>query len=359
MTGYAGATLVPSPNCGGLGDASHKTHIIIHGTAGGSSASGIAAWFASTQNQSNPANRTSAHYVVGLQGSVYQCVDELEAAWGNGYISGLIKADGSGVGLPVVGDGMYRDPWWSDALNPNLITISIEHVKASSDNSDLLTPLQQTASFRLIKDICTRLGIPTRPADASGGITGHFSIDALNRARCPGPYPWAALFAYLNESEQAVLTIEQVSNYYSASSDGKYWQCRYAYNAATNQMAPSTSGAIIGNAMLDFYKSYGSGLQGLTNLGMPLTNEIGVGNGATIQHFECGTLCYDPGHKVFNPPGAGAVYLLPLGTGVMLSDPRYGPLLQTSQTAASTINTLQGQLSGLQTKISQIRTLVS
>jgi hypothetical protein len=35
-------------------------------------------------------------------------------------------------------------------------------------------------------------------ADDTTGITGHFSIDPVNRARCPGNFDWNALWNYLN-----------------------------------------------------------------------------------------------------------------------------------------------------------------
>jgi hypothetical protein len=108
-------------------------------------------------------------------------VAESDGAFGNGALSA------------------GHDPWWDPNVNPNLITISIEHCKASTDNSDQLTEAQKTASFQLVKHICERNGIPKRKADAQGGVTGHFSIDPVNRSRCPGPYRWDELFAYLNQ----------------------------------------------------------------------------------------------------------------------------------------------------------------
>jgi N-acetyl-anhydromuramyl-L-alanine amidase AmpD len=151
-------------------------YIIIHGTAGFTSAQEVAHFFSATSLGDNP---VSTHYVLGLQGELVQCVRETDAAWGNGYV------------MPG------HDPWWFPTLNPNLLTISIEHVKLSRDNSDELTELQKHASFRLVQRICQRHSIPTRQADEQGGITGHFSMDPVNRSFCPGPYPWDELFAYL------------------------------------------------------------------------------------------------------------------------------------------------------------------
>lgn len=170
---------IPSPNFW-RGRTGHKpAWIILHGTAGGSSAAAIANWFC------NSAAQVSAHYVIGLEGEIIQCVQEGDTAWANGPITGP-----AGTG----GDGVHHDAWWDSGINPNFLTISIEHVKAHDDNSDALTPAQQSASFALITDICSRNDIPLHPADETGGITGHFSMDPVNRSRCPGTYPWDTLW---------------------------------------------------------------------------------------------------------------------------------------------------------------------
>ncbi len=182
---------MPSPNCWQGRFGAVPRYVIVHGTAGFKTAQQVAEYFATTESQ------VSSHYVVGQDGAIIACVSEANGAWANGGISGP-----AGTG----GDGVHHDAWWDSsplwngAPNPNLTTISIEHVKPHDDNSDTLTALQQAASFALIKDICVRNAIPMRAADASGGITGHYSMDPVNKSRCPGPYPWSALWAYLGQS---------------------------------------------------------------------------------------------------------------------------------------------------------------
>lgn len=171
-----GAFPIWNSNCFPDRDGYKPRYIIIHSTAGGTSAPAIGGYFQSTQGSTNP---VSAHYVVGQDGMVVQCNKESDGAWANGAIT----------------DG--HDPWWDDSVNPNDITISIEHCKPSADNSDQLTDKQKQASFKLILHICQRWNIPMRAADASGGITGHYSIDPVNRSRCPGEYPWSDLFTFL------------------------------------------------------------------------------------------------------------------------------------------------------------------
>ncbi len=163
--------IIPSPNYF-AGRAGHQARwIIIHGTAGFSSAQEVGYYFKGA--------KVATHYIIGQDGMIVRCVSEQDSAWGNG---GVTKG---------------HDPWWSRAINPNYLTISIEHVKPSKDNSDELTEIQKMVSFRLIRAICERHHIPQRKADANGGITGHFSMDPVNRHFCPGPYPWDDLFAFL------------------------------------------------------------------------------------------------------------------------------------------------------------------
>lgn len=185
MISEPGAIPILNSNCFAGRNGYTPKFIILHGTAGGSSAQNIAAYFQGTQNSNNP---VSANYVVDREGVVVQCNNESDGAWANGPITGP-----AGVG----GDGIHHDAWWDSGINPNLLTISIELVKPSDDNSDVITQAQQDACFVLVRDICQRWSIPARAADANGGITGHFSMDPVNRSRCPGTFPWNELWAFL------------------------------------------------------------------------------------------------------------------------------------------------------------------
>lgn len=283
--------------------------IILHGTAGGSSAQAVATFFQSTVGTANPA---STNYVIGQDGTIVQTVSEDDAAYANG----------------VVTDG--HDPWWSpyNNPNPNWVTISIEHVKPSTDNSDDLTPEQKAASFSLVQDICDRWNIPKRKADAAGGITGHFSMDPVNRARCPGSYPWDELWTFLSgEDEVMILQREQVASYFP-SGDDQIWKCK--------------NGHTLGHGMLTFYRSFGNkDLCGLTYLGLPLTDEYSPQQNLIVQRFERGVLAYDPKHLVDNPPGSSdAVYLMHIDIGPG-KDPQ--------------VDQLKAQVGQLQEKIIQIQ----
>lgn len=170
---YPGAIWIPTSHFWGGHGGQKVSWIILHGTAGGSSAQEVAGWF----QTNNPP--TSTHFIIGRDGAVVQCVNTSNSAWGNGV------------------ESRGHASWWNPGINPNLQTISIEHVKSDPSNNQSLTKAQQDASFKLVAYLCAKHNIPARAASASGGITGHFSIDPVNRSFCPGTYPWSELFSYL------------------------------------------------------------------------------------------------------------------------------------------------------------------
>lgn len=269
-------------------------YIILHGTAGQSSAQDIATYFNSTRGTNNP---VSSHYIIGTDGIIVQCVQVVDSAWGNGVLT---------VG---------HDSWWSSNINPNLQTISIEHCKPDSLNASALTPAQEAASHWLVNMLCTQNNIPRRWADAAGGITGHFSIDPVNRSQCPGTYNFDALYSYLNGQAPSTpslpedivieLTTPGVSPFFSPSADG-YWRCN------RNQHR-------VGGDILSFYKRFGNqGLCGLTYLGLPLGEEFVPKVGTSAQEFERGIVIRDPNRVVEHIAGLPSTehcYLASLTSG--------------------------------------------
>lgn len=232
--------------------------LILHGTAGGRHAKDIAQQFINSQGTSDP---KSVHYVVDQDGIIVQCVQEKDAAWGNG------------VWEPGA------DSWWSTALNPNLVTISIEHVKSDVNNASALTPAQQAASFALIRDICGRNNIPMRKADKNGGITGHFSISPVDRSHCPGTFPWQDLFNYLKGGDMLQITDAFAAAYFKqVGSNPTRWRCNNGFD-------------VLGG-ILTFYCH----IQGAPRL--PLNNEQYGIPGVVWQKFEGGIIVYDPENKL-------------------------------------------------------------
>ncbi len=119
--------------------------------------------------------------IIGQDGTIVQGIPLSLAAWGNGVLT-------SG-----------HAPYLPDNVNPNLYTVSIEHVKTATDNSNALTDIQAQKSFELVQCICDTYHIPKRTGDIVGGMIKHADIDPVNRARCPGPYPWNDLWTFLNK----------------------------------------------------------------------------------------------------------------------------------------------------------------
>lgn len=144
----------------------HKA-IVIHKTAGFETPQQCANYFATTSLE------TSSHYIVGLDGTIVQCVLEQDGSAAN-----CCKETG------------YDTFWdqWSD--NINFHTLTIEHIDPSPDNSTPVTSAQRQASFSLVRSLCQKYGI------APSSIKTHASIAPISRARCPGNYPMDALIAY-------------------------------------------------------------------------------------------------------------------------------------------------------------------
>jgi hypothetical protein len=98
------------------------------------------------------------------------------------------------------------------------------------------------------------------------------------------------------------LAIPEVANYFQLV-NGNQWQCK----------KPSANGdyKIIHGDILKFYTTVGNaGLCGLSDLGLPLSNEVPLSTSpCTKQYFERGCLVYDPNHVLDRPPGiTGTVY---------------------------------------------------
>ncbi len=323
MPDEAGAVWIPSPHHWDGREGYTPRYVILHGTAGFTTAQDVAYYFA------EPSTQVSANYVVGRDGMICQCVREADAPWANGVISG---PPGQG------GDGVHHDSWWDSGVNPNLITISIEHVKPHIDNSDQLTEAQKETSFRLVQHICERHNIPKRYATQDGGITGHFSMDPVNRSRCPGPYPWDELWAFLQQSEVRVLQIQQVSQFFEEIEPNKRWRSKVPSSYDGNHYD-------LAYGILDFYRSFGQvGLNGLSIFGLPMTGEIRVPNTklSVIQRCERGVILYDPHNEVDNVPG--------------LPGPCYPAHIDKGPGADPHIDTLRQHVAGLQDQMKQTPT---
>jgi len=129
----------------------------------------------------NPNAKASAHYGIGRNGEIHQYVKEEDAAWHAGAV---------------------RKPSWSllkdyPHVNPNLITIGIEH---EGKPGEPFTEEMFQATLALTREIIKRWNIPVDDEH----LIGHYRIDSVNRPNDPGPtFPWERLFRELKGEDDA------------------------------------------------------------------------------------------------------------------------------------------------------------
>lgn len=157
-------------------DANPHNDIVIHKTAGFSSAKQVAVFFATVKDE------RSAHYIVGQNGEIIQCVREKDGAGANCCLSNNTSM-------------WSYNTYWNrfNNTNLNLYTISIEHVDPDINNQTPLTEAQKEASFELVLDICKRKQI------TASHIWPHNSI---SNTVCPGNYPLQELKDYIKKNMQ-------------------------------------------------------------------------------------------------------------------------------------------------------------
>jgi hypothetical protein len=175
-----------------------------------------------------------------------------------------------------------------------------------------------------------------RWADASGGITGHYSLDPVNRGRCPGPYPFDELFAFLNQSAQPqgddMLQItDPFAKAFFTEVNGE-WHCK-------------NGGKVIHGLILDFYRK----IQGAVRL--PQTDEMHTIPDVVWQLFESGVIVYDPKHKLDNP--GGECYMVKLESD-LVKNILFKPYIDAANTASKQAADSQLQAKSLQTKVDSL-----
>lgn len=141
----------PSPNFRKGRGGQSPIAIVIHIMEG--SLKGTDKWF------SDPNSGVSAHYGIGKNGTIHSYVDEKNVAWHAGIVN---------------------KPSWRlmPGINPNLVTIGIEHEGVSTG---VWPDAQKKASGKLISDIAKRYNI-TLDRDH---IIGHCEIDSIRKKNCP------------------------------------------------------------------------------------------------------------------------------------------------------------------------------
>lgn len=160
-----------------IGLTGDQLSIVIHKTGGPPTINlaNLASFFQSDANGAN------THFGIDLDGTVGQFVWLKDGAAGNCCLE--------------AGHDPYWDSYAAKYGNLNLCTISLEHIDPTQDNSTTPPQAQLDASFALVKWLVQKFGIPL------DHIKTHASLDPINRARCPGNYPMAALLAFLASQE--------------------------------------------------------------------------------------------------------------------------------------------------------------
>ncbi len=177
---YALAQWIPSPNFWPGGDG--NWYVVIHATASGGPQTG---YQLAKSAEFTDGKTASVHYINDVDGTVYQIVREADSAWGNCCVDGNSPFDPN--------------------YNWNRKTISIENVKHSSDNSEPLTPAQYQSLVALVRDICKRQGIPMQQGTpTTKGILYHHNLMPIQKARCPGTFPYDTFFADLSQGGRIV-----------------------------------------------------------------------------------------------------------------------------------------------------------
>lgn len=227
------------------GQNDHKA-IVCHGTGGSAdqTVEQLGDYFRTTPLV------TSVHYGIGRDGRIAQYVHESDGAGGNCCLEA------------------GHDPFWDQFKgdNLNLHTLSFETINDSS-NSLPLTDVQKVTTFNLVSYWVKKYKIPL------SNIRGHWTLEPLSRARCPGPnFPWSELFTYLGGNIMGPTDAQRA----------EALACWLSVFVEIEKPAPPTGTGIYESWLSDWVNK---GFQ----YGPPLTHEYGSkdwsGNAIVVQEF--------------------------------------------------------------------------
>jgi len=133
---------------------------VVHTQSGGESGT-VAEWLSSSSN-------LSAHYRVGLEGSLECWIDPADRAWSNGIIE-------PGNRWTAIATACGVDP----ALNPNHVTVTCE-------TEDLGDPTQPVTDLQFSALLCAAFEAKQRYPDSLRYLLRHADIAPQGRPDCPG-----------------------------------------------------------------------------------------------------------------------------------------------------------------------------
>ena len=261
---YPALTFGPFP-------AGQPKWIVIHGTAWNGGTARIIA--ESWRNDSiNGTGKASVHALIDKSGEIVQGLPFTHTAWGNCCLSG-------------------NHANFLPSGNQNWNTLSIEHCKYDTWNTEVLTPMQQISSFALVKALCEKYGIPKQVIGigdpSNGGIIGHKDIDVVNRSNCPGAYPWQALQDFIVAKESTPLVDACII---------AIWASQASYFKGIQQSLPARDTGI--------FDSWRRALLRGSFKGVPISQEYACptadGTGTTVaQNFAGGTCLWNNGNPTW------------------------------------------------------------
>jgi N-acetylmuramoyl-L-alanine amidase len=145
--------------------------IVLHGTSGPLGAS-----LATLTNPRNdaPEKAVSSNYLIDRNGDIYRLVPWWEGK--RAYANGIINQPDMGVKWLAACVGTR--------CNPNMMTISIEHVASYNEmiNHGRMPNEQWSSSFNLVKQLLKDCGLVA----SNQTILGHYQIDSKDKPFCPG-----------------------------------------------------------------------------------------------------------------------------------------------------------------------------
>jgi N-acetyl-anhydromuramyl-L-alanine amidase AmpD len=143
----------------------------------------------------NPLSRVSAHFTISPTGEIAQHVSIYDVA----YANGLSYTNGQWYNPR----GVKVSPSWRGlrtGVNPNRTTISIEHAGQHPDPWPKAMMDANTALLQWIGSVVPSLRVLTPYQN----LIGHFQLDPVDRANCPGPHvDFAAIANAVNNFPKA------------------------------------------------------------------------------------------------------------------------------------------------------------
>lgn len=140
----------------------------------------------------------SAHFTIAKSGAIAQHVSIHDSAWANGleYIGGRWRS----------AEGNWVIPTWPDlvrGINPNRYTISIEH---EGFWQEPWTTAMRAANDQVLRYIAEQTGLYYVPHRS---LIGHYEINPVDRAHCPGPHvDYVAIAAAANGAQRFRVVVD-------------------------------------------------------------------------------------------------------------------------------------------------------